>query len=198
MRLGLMPLFASLTILAACSTPFLNSPIGAEQPLKDQGIAGEWRLEAEEGDDTQMSATVTPTQGDMYRVALHIAEKGVTRTDLSLDVRLTQIGQATYADLYLAEPQRKKLMDVYGGLAVPVHQLLKYERQEDQLTVWQFDATWLNRTVQNAGLASEPVLIGGGGTTLITAPTDVIRRLIEKSATSDQAFHEPMVFRRLK
>lgn len=198
MALRLALWLAPMCLLVACSAPFLHSAVGAEQAIADPGMVGEWRLVAEEGDDTQISATVTASPGDIYRVALHIAGKGQTRTDLALDVRLTQIGRGTFADLYLAEAQRKKLADAYGGLAVPVHQLLRYERKEDHLTIWQFDATWLSRTVQSAGVAGEQVLIGGGGTTLVTAPTEAIRTLIEKHADSDQAFHDPMVFRRVK
>lgn len=192
---------ATAGLIAGCGTTFLHSASGPEAAIRDPGLAGEW---------TTTGPTITHAvigepreragasgDGGSYMVAITVQHEGETKTSLALELTLTEIGGARYADLFLARSERDRLVGTYGFLAVPVHQVMKVSREDDELRVWTFNGSWLEGTANGGMFSHDRITIGGGEVELVTAPTDQLRELIARHGNDAAAFGDPMVFRRV-
>lgn len=196
---------ASLVVLAGsggCGAPFLHPTATPTQVVQDSGVTGEWAT-SNPADPTQVRAVITePGRAQVpYRIALTVHNEGKFKTALELELMLTEIGGIRYADLFLARSEREALVERYGFLAVPSHQLMKIERNGDNLRVWSFDGTFLERTEgvpgEGGGLAHDRITIGGGEVTMVTAPTDKVREMIARHANNPRAFEEAIELTRV-
>ena len=191
---------AASGVIAGCGTPFLHSASGNGPLIRDPGLAGE-RTTA--GAPTTHAVIHDPKDsaggggdGGPYVVALTVQHDGESKTSLTLDLTLTEIGGARYADLFLARAERDRLVGTYGFLAVPVHQVIKISRDGDELRVWSFNGSWLEGTAQGGMFSHDRITVGGGEVEMVTAPTDKVRELIARHGNDGAAFAEPLVFRR--
>jgi len=179
-------------MLVGCAPAFLHSAALPGRPVSDPGLVGEWVTSG----DTVTRATVSESEDPgMYRVALTIHHKGEFKSALTLDLTLAGSESATFVDLFLAKPEREKLVGAYGFLVLPVHQVMKIARERNEVRLWPFNEQWLQR--EGESYPSERMAIGGGETTVVTAPSEQVRDLLERHADDPNAFGDPIVFRRV-
>lgn len=195
--LAIRSLFVSVVLLmglaGGCGTPFLNSAATSNSLVNDPELVGEWTSEG----DTITRAKIASQSAGKYEVILTVHHKGEFKSQVDLDVTLTDIGEARFWDLYLARSSREKLVSTYGFLAVPVHQIMKISRMGNELRVWNFNAAWLDSTAKSEKIGSNHIALGGGEVSMVTAPTDQVRDLILRHANDPAAFEAPIVFRRV-
>lgn len=191
---------AGLVGVGGCGAPFLHGPSLADAPaVRDDGLVGQWTMTG----DTTTHATIVerPTGGNAYAVSLDVHYKGEFKAAVTLELVLTDIDGGRYADLFLARPERDKLVATYGLLVVPVHQVMRFQRTGDELRVWPFDGAWLERNASvggEGGFSSDRLVIGGSETAVLTAPSGQVRAFIAKYGQDPRAFGDPFVFRRAK
>lgn len=189
-------LMAVAGTIAGCGSPFLHSAAGSGPAIQDDGLTGEW---TKIGPTTIHANISEPSEGaGIYSVGLSVQDAGELKTSLSLELTLTEIGGNRYADLFLARADRDRLVETYGFLAVPVHQVMKISRTGDELHVWSFNGSWLEGTAQEGKFSHDRITVGGGEVQMVTAPTDQVRQLIARRGNDATAFGEPMVFRRVR
>jgi hypothetical protein len=181
-----------MVILSGCSVPSLHPLYGPESLVQDAGLVGEWATDG----PTVTRVVVSEGPDAKYLGALTIHHNGELKTDLSLDLSLTQIGEDRYVDLYLAKPDREGLAGRYGFLALPVHQFMMTEREGDVLRVWTFNANWLKRAASENAFACEVLPIGGQDIAVITADSGSFREFVRKHAHDPGSLSGPMVFHR--
>lgn len=204
MHWRMLSMIACVPMIAACSTPFVNSGVGAGQALSDPKVVGDWKpADADDEDSAVLHIEAAPGARDVYRVVLTECVGDKTRT-LELEARLTELGGRKFADLFLAKSVREDLVGVYGGLAVPVHQMLKYTCDGDELKLWQLDSKQFEKLAAEAELTSTRVVIGGGSATgdgtlsMIVAPTEQIRKFLAAHADDEDIFDALDAYRRVK
>ncbi len=185
-------LSSASAMLAGCGSPFLHPAATGGAPVHDAGLAGEWAT-----DGPTVSRVLVREDEGRYDVSLTVRHEGETRTSLELDLSLTDIGGARYADLFLDESERDRLVGTYGFLVVPVHQTVRIARAENELRVWFFDGAWLERKARAGALSDDRVVIGHDAVTLVTAPAEEVRAFIARHAGEPGAFGEPVLFRRV-
>jgi hypothetical protein len=179
--------------LSGCGAPFLHSAPMADA-VTDESIVGKWAA----AEPMELDAVISATQGAPYSLSLTARDKGVLKTSLSIDLTLCRIGDGTYADLFLARPERDRVVETYGFLAVPVHQIMKISIGSDTLTVWRFRGEWLADAAQATPFSHDRVAVGGGEVAIVTAPTPQIRELLAQHGNDPSAFGDPIVFRRVR
>lgn len=186
--------------LGGCGTPSVHTAAPLGETVRDDGIVGEWAT-SDPAAATQIRAIITgptaPTT-DVYPLSLTLHHEGKFKTSLNLEMRLTEIGRARYADLFLARSERDKIVETYGFLAVPVHQVLKIAREGDELRAWPFDGSWLERSDAATRVSRERIVVGGGEILLITAPSEELRKLLALHGKDVKAFGDPITLGRLR
>lgn len=185
-----------LGLTSGCGAPFLHSPLVGADPALDPGLAGEWAA----SEPVALRAIVRTREGEPGSYTGHLiatSESGETAADVTVDIQLAEIGGGLYADLFLARPARDRLVESYGFLAVPVHQVVRLEREGDTLTARAIQGDWLEGHVAGDAFGHERVAVGGGEVVLITARSGAARRLIERHADEPGALGEPIVLRRV-
>jgi hypothetical protein len=189
----------ALVGLSGCGSPLLHPASTVNDSVADAGIIGEWTATA----PMQLRAVITAGPADSsgcpYAATLTVHDKGEFRTALGFELMLTDIGSSRYADLFLARPDRDKLLGAYGFLAVPVHQVMKVDRDGDTLTVRPFRGDWLESQTQGVGertFTHDRVAVGGGDVVMITARTEQLRDLLSRHSADPAAFGDPIVFHR--
>jgi hypothetical protein len=177
--------------LYACSSPSLHPLAGPESLVSDPGILGTWAMDP----PNQTRVVVTQGKDGRYVGALEVEDAGRT-TSLTLDVSLTQIGEDQYVDLYLAKPERDALAGRYGFLALPVHQFMMVQRNDDELRVTSFKASWLKGAAASNAFAMEVLPVAGHEMGIITADSGSLTEFLRLHAHDAGATAPPMVFRR--
>lgn len=184
--------FVGSFAVGGCGSPFLHSAASSGASVRDPGLVGEWVTR----DDT-VARAVIDSAGDQYTVSLTVHHKGEFKSALKLELNLTDIGEARYADLFLSRDDRDKLVGTYGFLAVPVHQVMKLSRSGNELRVWTFDGSWLEGQTKAGLIGQERVTVGGDSTIMITGSTEAIRQMLAKYGNDPKAFDDPMIFYRV-
>lgn len=181
--------------LAGCGSPMIHTSTGSGQAITDPGLAGEWAA----AEPLRMEAVIAADEArsPAYTASLTVYDEGEVRSSLGLELTLTEIGGAAYADLFLGRGDRDALVGRYGFLAVPVHQLVKVDRDGDTLVVRPFRGEWVDDRTRSAGFTHDRVAVGGGEVVLVTARTEQLREFIAKNANNPAAFGDPIVFRRV-
>jgi hypothetical protein len=182
-----------LGLAGGCGAPFLHPAVMPGSTAWDPGLVGEWTSAGE----TVVRAVISEKSEGAYSAALTIHHKGEFKSSIELDVSLTDIGDARFADLFLARGERDKLVGTYGFLVMPVHQVMKLARDGDHLRVWSFDGDWLERHAGGNGFTSDRLVVGGGEIAVLTAPTAQVRAWIAKNAGNPGAFDPPTEFARV-
>lgn len=193
MKIGKMACTSLAMCVTGCGAPFMQPLATSGETVRDSGLAGEWLSEG----DTVCRATITETSEGPYKASLDVHYKGQPKTTLQLDLSVVETGSNRYVDLFLAKEEREKLVNEYGFLALPVHQIMKMSRQDDVLRVWTFDERWLGKQAAAASLPHDRFAIGGGEITVITAPKEQVRQLIAGEEQPGE-FGEPIVFHRVR
>lgn len=189
---------AGLTGAGGCGSPTVHPASTSGALVADPGIVGEWAASEPLGMRAVIEAVATDAKGPSYAASLTVHDKGEFKAAMGLELTLTEVGASRYADLFLARADRDKLVGTYGFLAVPVHQVMKIDRDGDTLTVRSFRGDWLEGHSDGDQLAHERVGVGGGDVVMITAPTDQLRDLLARHADDPQAFGDPIVFHRIR
>ena len=179
--------------VGGCSSPSLHPLAGPDSLVQDYGLPGEWATDG----PTVTRVIVTETPDGKYSGALTIHQNAEAKAALGLEISLTQIESDHYVDLFLAKPDRERLAAKFGFLALPVHQLMMVQREEDTLTVWTFDAEWLRRAGKERSFACEVLPIAGRDVAVITAETGSLRQYLSKHAHDRGVLSAPMVFHRV-
>jgi hypothetical protein len=189
-------LAVSILTAAGCGSPFLQ-PV-ANSATWDPGLVGEWTA----SDPVQARVVIAQASGEAaaggYTVSLTVHDKGEFKTALNLDLTLSEVGSGRYLDLFLSQPERDKLVGAYGFLAIPVHQVMKMERDGDKLTVRSFRGDFLEAQNGPASIAHDRIVVGGGDVVIVTAPTEQVKDLLSQHADDPLAFGDPIVFHRVK
>jgi hypothetical protein len=180
--------------LSACSTPSIHPLYAPESLVQDPGLVGEWATDG----PTVTRVVVSESADGKYLGALTVYQNADLKTGLDLEVSLTQIGEDHYVDLYLAKADREALVARYGFLALPVHQFMMIQREDDVLRVWTFNADWIQRAGSENAFASEILPIGGHDIAVITADSGSLNGFLRKHAHDPGALSPPMVFRRVR
>jgi hypothetical protein len=180
-------------ILSACSVPSLRALYGPESLVQDPGAVGEWVTDG----PTIARVVVNEGSDGTYLGALTIHKDGELKASLSLELSLTQIGEDRYVDLYLPKAEREALAARYGFLALPVHQFMMVERDDDVLRVWMFNAEWIRRSAAENAFACEILPIAGRDIAVITADSGSLSGFLREHAHDEGALLPPMVFRRV-
>lgn len=184
--------------MGGCGSPMLHSAAAPGTAVADPDLIGEWAS----SEPLQVRAVIVPpapgAPANASSASLTVHDKGEFRTALTIELALTEIRGVRFADLFLARPERDKLVGAYGFLVVPVHQVVKVERDGDTLTVRQFRGDWLETHADGPAYAHDRVAVGGGEVVMITAETARLRDLLAAHADDPAAFSEPIVFRRVR
>lgn len=182
-----------IVMLSACSTPSIHPVYAPESLVQDPGLVGEWATDG----PTASRVVVSNGADGKYLGALTVHQNTELKTSLNLEVSLTQIGEDHYVDLYLAKADREALAAHYGFLALPVHQFMMINREDDVLRVWTFNADWIQRAGSENAFASEVLPIGGRDIAVITADSGSLSGFFRKHAHDAGALSPPMVFHRV-
>lgn len=179
--------------LSGCGSPFLHTAATPEQSMSDPRLIGDWFTP----DEHPTHARISEPQPGKYLLALTVNHDKDPPTRLALDMTVTRIGNDQYADLFLSRDERNGLVQRYGFLVVPVHQVMKIASTTDELRVWSFEGSWLEETAKRGGWAHDRVAVGEGESVMIAGSTTHVRDLIRKHGDDPKAFGEPIVFRRV-
>jgi hypothetical protein len=164
----------------------------------DPGLVGEWAATEPLQVRAAVAAASSDAKGPSYTASLTVYDKGELKTEMTLELMLTDVGSIRVADLFLARPDRDKLVGMYGFLAIPVHQVMKTDRDGDTLTVRPFRGDWLASHTDGGAVTHDRVAVGGGEVVMVTAPTERLRDLLVRHADDPRAFGDPIVFHRIK
>lgn len=189
---------AVLPVVGGCGSPMLHSAATQGSRVADPGMVGEWAASEPLELHAVITAATSDTEGASYAATLTVHDQGEFKTALGLELTLTDVDSRRFADLFLARPDRDKIVGDYGFLAIPVHQVMKIDRDGDTLTVRSLQGDWLAGHTDGAAFTHERVAVGGGKVVMITAPTERLRDLLTRHADDPAAFGDPIVFHRLK
>jgi hypothetical protein len=184
----------AVSALAGCGTPLMHPAATGATALADEGLPGEWS--SAEGTEIRAVILAPESGAAPYRVTLTVRDGKDVDTTFPVELTLTQIGANRYADLFLARPERDALVQRYGFLVLPVHQVLKVSREGDTLRVWPFRGDWLEERSGAEQFAHDTVVIGGGEAQVVTARTDRLRELLARHGDEARAFGDPITLRR--
>lgn len=145
----------------------------------DPALVGTWVNE-----DDRVTATVGRGEWRSYRIEYeHPIEKGI------LTGYLTTLDDRTYLDI---SPLRG---EDHGSFLIPVHALLRVERQADTLTVQAFDYDRFAVAAKQGGLPGLPMTMDQKQNTILTAPTAALRKWLRTGAV-EAMFGARAVFKR--
>lgn len=196
--IGFCALAAVMSGSPGCGSPMLHPASTPETRVADPGIVGEWTASEPMRIHAVIDAAPPGADGPAYTASLTIHDKGEFRTAIGLDVSLTMIGASRFVDLFLARPDRDRLVNTYGFLVVPVHQVMKFDRDADTLTVRPFRGDWLESQAEGAAAPHDRVAVGGGEVVMMTATTERLREFLLRHADDPRAFGDPVVFHRVR
>jgi hypothetical protein len=180
-------------VLSGCSAPSLRALYAPGSLVQDPGVVGEWATDG----PTVTRVVVNEGADGKYLGALTIHKDAELKTALSLELSLTQIGEDRYVDLFLARTERETMAARYGFLALPVHQFMIIEREDDVVRVRMFNADWIQRAASENAFAYEVLPIAGRDIAVITADSGSFSEFLREHAHDEGALLPPMVFRRV-
>lgn len=170
---------------SGCSTPSLSPICDAGSSIRHEDLVGEWKS------DSHRARVIAQGDKPVYKLVISAIDGDEIKGSLNLELRATKIGENRYLDLFLAASERRKLVDQYGGLAIPTHQIMRYALEGDTLTVWMLKEGGLPGTDGRTR-----IVYTEDDTEVITADTPGIRRMVE-SAPRD-AFDSATKFTRVR
>jgi hypothetical protein len=145
----------------------------------DPALVGTWV-----NDDDRVTAVVGRGEWRSYRIDYeHPIEKG------TLTGYLTTLGTTSYLDI---SPVRG---EDHGSFLIPVHALVRIERQADTLTVQAFDYDRFAQAAKQGGLPGLPMTLDQKQNTILTAPTAAFRKWLKAGAV-EAMFGARAVFKR--
>lgn len=184
-------------LAGGCGTPTVHPSAAPGTVVADPGLPGEWAAD----EPLQLRAMIRPAMSDgksaAYTASLTVHDKGEFKTALGLELTLTEIETVRFVDLFPARPDRDRLVGMYGFLAVPVHQVMRIDRDGDTMTVRPLLADRPEDRADGAPVSRERIVVGGGEIAMITASTRRLRDLLAEHANDPAAFGDPIVFRRI-
>jgi hypothetical protein len=145
----------------------------------DAGLVGTWVNE-----DDRVTAVVGRGEWRSYRIDYeHPIEKG------TLTGYLTTVGTRTYLDISPVRGQD------YGSFLIPVHALVRIEREGDTLTVQALDYDRFALAAKQGGLPGLTMTMDQKQNTILTASTAALRKWLKAGAV-DAMFGARAVFKR--
>jgi hypothetical protein len=145
----------------------------------DPELIGTWVNE-----DDRVTAIVGRGEWRSYRIEYeHPIEKG------TLTGYLTTVGPRAYLDISPVKGQD------YGSFLIPVHALLRIERQADTLTVQALDYDRFALAAKQGGQPGLPMTIDQKQNTIVTAPTAAFRKWLKAGAV-EAMFGARAIFKR--
>jgi hypothetical protein len=178
-----MPMLAFVGLLAAASSGCLVLALHPAHDdasiIWDPALVGTWVNE-----DDRVTATVGRGEWRSYRIEYeHPIEKG------ALTGYLTTLGKDTYLDVSPVRGQD------YGSFLIPVHALLRVERQADTLTIQTLDYDRFALAVKQGGLPGLPMTMDQKQNAILTGSTAAFRKWLKAGAV-DAMFGARAVFKR--
>ena len=100
-----MCVLAAAVSFGGCATPVLNPIATRESRVAEPGMAGDWTTD----EPNVIRVSVRERADGTLESALTIHQDNELKSALTLDVALTRIEGATFADLFLSKPDRGRL-----------------------------------------------------------------------------------------
>jgi hypothetical protein len=144
----------------------------------DPELVGTWTAE-----DDEFVFTITDTTRGVY--TLLCDEGGATAR---FEAVLVELGGEAFLDIYPEAPDNDS--SFYLDHLLRVHNILHLEREADTLWVSDFDAEWLETTIDKKKLSIAHVPLDGA--VLLTATTAELQAFVRKYAHTPEAFSEPL------
>jgi hypothetical protein len=145
----------------------------------DPALVGTWV-----NDEDRVTAVLGRGEWRSYRIDYeHPIEKG------TLTGYLTTLGAQTYLDVSPVRGQD------HGSFLIPVHALLRIERQAETLTVQALDYDRFSRAAKQGGLPGLPMTVDQKQNTILTASTVAFRKWLKAGAV-EPMFGARAVFKR--
>ena len=145
----------------------------------DPALVGTWVNE-----DDRVTAVVGRGEWRSFRIEYeHPIEKG------TLTGYLTTLGKDTYLDVSPVRGQD------YGSFLIPVHALLRVERQADTLTIQALDYDRFALAVKQGGIPGLPMTLDQKQNVILTGSTAALRKWLKAGAV-EAMFGARAVFKR--
>lgn len=177
--LVVVTLVAVASVLPGCLVLSLHPAHDDASIVWDPALVGTWVNE-----DDRVTVVLGRGEWRSYRIEYeHPIEKG------TLTGYLTTLGPQTYIDVSPVRGQD------YGSFLVPVHALLRIDRQADTLTVQALDYDRFSLAAKQGGLPGLPMTLDQKQNTILTASTAAFRKWL-KAGAIEPMFGARAVFKR--
>lgn len=175
---------AAFTLLG-CSAPSVHPLISDSVATTDEGLAGAWH----EADSTDNTYVVTPVGENQYRLTM-IPESADSQVS-ALALRLGKLGGATLAQITVTESAGNRVSEAAPGVAMPVYQFMKLEREGDKLNVWFMSTGWLKELSDKGVLDIAHTRLTDDPHILLTAPTEDLQKFYTRNLKTEGAWDGP-------
>jgi hypothetical protein len=162
--------FLAAVVLAGCETPSIKPLASDDKRITDAALVGTWQ--SDDGGTYTVRA-----EGDHYFVVVEDHDKW------NLEVRPIQLGKYRFADIQVAEKERRAVEERWGPFFVPTHWFFRYsvDAGAGSLKVWALSGDWLGKQAVRPGYISLDY-------DLITADTRDLQAFLESHAEDPDAF----------
>jgi hypothetical protein len=174
---------AVCTSLTGCYVQSLHPLYSDRTTIFDPSLNGTWVAEEDDG----FVFTLTDTTHGAYTMICD--EHGATARFQAV---LTDIEGLRFLDIFPEEPTNDN--GFYRDHLMRVHSILMLELTADTLSVYDFDAEWLTKMMNDGAIVLPHVLLDGA--VLLTASTAELQAFVRMHARTPEAFSEPVRLRR--
>lgn len=189
------PSAALLTItallLAACSIPSIHPFHTPESLLCDSSLAGCWAMEDVDGKPIILMVT---GEGPQHHAAVVFTDQNDELASMIFQASTFRVENATYADLTLADSQVEELRSRYLLFAMPVYQVIRYERVGDSLHVWQLNPQRMQERLAGLGI---PSVENGQVDRVLTGTPEQLQEFLKAHTHDEDIWSDPITFVRL-
>ena len=157
--------------------------------IDEPALVGNWSSEKLDELD---KVRVEKDKDGAYKVTIHDQKSG---TDSVYETHLLKLQDASFADLLISDYRHGNDQIELPFGAEPLHQIVKYRVNGDDLTIWAIDGDAFEKASKQPGFTLQfRTNKSEGGDTIITSPTDAIRTYL--SSHPSDLFGDPTPLKR--